>query len=154
MDCMLKWLCFGHIGLNRKYIIEINFTCLTLLFLKIWPLGNLKLILDSHLWLLQLFYWTNILLGCIFHLNQEGSRPRFLHSWFPNLCLFFVLPWGYTSDNFQGGYSKTASCFWSPVLQQVEKEMATHCSSLAWRIPWTSLVGYIQSRESQRVGFN
>ena len=35
----------------------------------------------------------------------------------------------------------------------LEKEMATHSSILAWRIPWRrSLVGYIQSMWSQRVG--
>ena len=33
----------------------------------------------------------------------------------------------------------------------LEKEMATHCSILAWRIPWTEEPG-LQSMESQRVG--
>ena len=35
----------------------------------------------------------------------------------------------------------------------LEKEMATHCSILAWRIPWTEEPG-LQSMESQRVGHN
>ena len=30
--------------------------------------------------------------------------------------------------------------------------MATHCSILAWRIPWTEEPGGIQSLDSQRVG--
>ena len=34
----------------------------------------------------------------------------------------------------------------------VEKEMATHTSILAWRIPWTEKSGVLQSMESQRVG--
>ena len=34
----------------------------------------------------------------------------------------------------------------------LEKEMATHSSFLAWRIPWTEEPGGLQSIESQRVG--
>ena len=34
----------------------------------------------------------------------------------------------------------------------LEKEMATHSSTLAWRIPWTEEPGGLQSMESQRVG--
>ena len=33
----------------------------------------------------------------------------------------------------------------------LEKEMATHCNILAWRIPWTEEPGGLQSTESQRV---
>ena len=32
------------------------------------------------------------------------------------------------------------------------KEMATHSSILAWKIPWTEKPGSLQSRGSQRVG--
>ena len=35
-----------------------------------------------------------------------------------------------------------------------EKEMATHSSTLAWRIPWMDEPGRLQSMESQRVGHN
>ena len=34
----------------------------------------------------------------------------------------------------------------------LEKEMATHSSILAWRIPWTEEPGGLQSTRSQRVG--
>ena len=34
----------------------------------------------------------------------------------------------------------------------LEKEMATHSSTLAWKIPWTEEPGGIQSTGSQRVG--
>ena len=33
-----------------------------------------------------------------------------------------------------------------------EKEMATHSSILAWRIPWTEEIDGLQSMVSQRVG--
>ena len=34
----------------------------------------------------------------------------------------------------------------------LEKEMATHSSSLAWKIPWTEEPGRLPSMGSQRVG--
>ena len=34
----------------------------------------------------------------------------------------------------------------------LEKEMTTHSSSLAWKIPWTEEHGGVQSMGSQRVG--
>ena len=34
----------------------------------------------------------------------------------------------------------------------LEKEMATHSSILAWKIPWTEEPGRLQSIELQRVG--
>ena len=36
----------------------------------------------------------------------------------------------------------------------LEKEMATHSSILAWRIPWMEEPGRLQSMGSQRVGHN
>ena len=36
----------------------------------------------------------------------------------------------------------------------LEKEMATHSSILAWRIPWTEEPGKLQSMELQRVGLD
>ena len=38
---------------------------------------------------------------------------------------------------------------WEDLL---EKEMATHSSILAWKIPWTQEPGRLQSMGSQRVG--
>ena len=34
----------------------------------------------------------------------------------------------------------------------LEKEMATHSSILAWKIPWTEEPGRLESMGSQRVG--
>ena len=34
----------------------------------------------------------------------------------------------------------------------LEKEMAAHSSTLAWKIPWTEEPGGLQSMGSQRVG--
>ena len=46
---------------------------------------------------------------------------------------------------------------WAPFLGQedpLEREMATHSSVLAWRIPGTEEPGGLQSAEPQRVGHN
>ena len=36
----------------------------------------------------------------------------------------------------------------------LEKEMATHSSTLAWKISWTEEPGRLQSMGSQRIGHN
>ena len=36
----------------------------------------------------------------------------------------------------------------------LEKEMATHCSILAWKISWTEEPGGLQATGSQRAGHN
>ena len=36
----------------------------------------------------------------------------------------------------------------------LEKEMAVHSSTIAWKIPWTEEPGGLQSMGSQRVGHN
>ena len=38
--------------------------------------------------------------------------------------------------------------------EDLEKEMATHSSTLAWKIPWTEEPGGLQSTGSQRVRHN
>jgi len=38
--------------------------------------------------------------------------------------------------------------------EPLEKEMAIHSSTLAWKIPWTEENGTQQSMGSQRVGYD
>ena len=47
--------------------------------------------------------------------------------------------------------TRVQSLCWEDTL---EKEMATHCSIPAWRIPWTEKPGGLQSVGLQRVGHN
>ena len=53
-----------------------------------------------------------------------------------------------------GSENKESSCNEGDLGQEdpLEKEMATHSSMLAWRIPWTEEPGRVQSMGSQRVG--
>ena len=41
-----------------------------------------------------------------------------------------------------------------PMVLILEKAMAHHSSTLAWKIPWTEKPGGLQSMGSQRVGHN
>ena len=46
---------------------------------------------------------------------------------------------------------------WGRFLGQedsLEKEMAIHSSTLAWKIPWTEEPDRLQCMESQRVGYD
>ena len=47
--------------------------------------------------------------------------------------------------------TQVRSLDWEDPLQ---KEMATHSGTLAWKIPWTEKPGRLQSMGSQRVGHN
>ena len=67
----------------------------------------------------------------------------------------------YTEDQGfpHGSEVKASACNirenWVPSLgweDPLEKEVATHSSILAWRIPWTEELGGLQSTGSQRVG--
>ena len=46
--------------------------------------------------------------------------------------------------------------WFNPWVQKIppEEEMATHCSILARKIPWTEEPGWLQSMGSQRVGYD
>ena len=56
------------------------------------------------------------------------------------------------SANIAGSSKKQESSRKTSTSDLLEKEMATHSSTLAWRIPWTEEPGSLQSMGSQRVG--
>ena len=57
------------------------------------------------------------------------------------ICLFYI-------------WLRLSSLLCVGFLQLLEKEMATHSSTLAWKIPWTEEPGRLQSMGSQRVRHN
>ena len=57
-----------------------------------------------------------------------------------------------TTDWFQIGKGVHQDCILSPCLFNLEKEMATYSSILAWKIPWTEELIRLQSIRLQRVG--
>ena len=73
--------------------------------------------------------------------------------------LEFLVGWSWGGHRFPGGSDSKASAAvretWVRSLSQedfLEKEMATHSSIPAWKIPWTEEPGRLQSMRSQRVG--
>ena len=83
-------------------------------------------------------------------LNPRDSSPS---SKGPYSLKHLVCHWGFPG----GSDSKESSCDAGDpgsILGQenpLEKGMATQCSILAWRIPWTEEPGGLQSTGSQRV---
>jgi len=56
-----------------------------------------------------------------------------------------------TEDEMVGWYHNSMDMGWEDPL---EKEMAIHSSTIAWKILWTEEHGRLQSMGSQRVGHN
>ena len=59
-----------------------------------------------------------------------------------------------------GSDSKESAKMWEIRVRSLgqedplEKELATHSSNLAWRIPWTQEPGRLQSMGSQKVSYD
>ena len=72
------------------------------------------------------------------------------------LCVIVVL--FLSSHSLVAQTVKRLSTVWKTWVQSLggedllEKEMETHSSILAWKIPWTEEPGRLQSMGSQRVG--
>ena len=49
-------------------------------------------------------------------------------------------------------WSSHFNCFW--IAQPTEKAMATHSSTLAWKIPWAEEPGRLQSDTTERLHFH
>ena len=78
-----------------------------------------------------------------------------MYRWFDfyQVCVFGL--WTAAQKGFPGGSDGTASACNAGDLGQedpLEKEMATHASTLAWKIPWMEEPGGLQFTGSQRVG--
>ena len=76
-------------------------------------------------------------------------------------CMFFsVVFWEHIMASLVAQMVKRLPGMWETQVQPLgwedplEKEMATHSSTLAWKIPWTEEPGRLQSMGSQRVGHN
>ena len=79
----------------------------------------------------------------IFHyptsvIHSVSSWPTWV-----NYCLISFTKW--ISFDFM-------SFFWPWLVYMLEKAMATHSSTLAWKIKWMEELGRLQSMWSQRVG--
>ena len=103
----------------------------------------------------------SIMLSRFVHVAVNGEMVSL------SLSFFFFCRVIFHSSNIPLEYSISFSCgsvvknppvkqeMWVWPLGQedpLKKEMATHSSILAWRIPWTEEPGGLQSKRSQRAG--
>ena len=71
-----------------------------------------------------------------------------------------IILWVSYQRGFPGGSDGKASAYSEPRVQSLgledllEKEMATHSSTLAWKIPWIEKPGRLQSMGLQRIRHN
>ena len=54
----------------------------------------------------------------------------------------------------KGNKTQVTSDIWASLVAQMEKAMAPHSGTLAWKIPWTEEPGGLRSMGSLRVGHN
>ena len=120
--------------------------------------------------LLVLCFWIFVSHLILTPLFPQGAtcfyRPKILS--IGNFIRFHLITKSETQSLFLGCYSHWASLVAQmikslPAMREtrvrylgwedpLEKEMATHSSTLAWKIPWTEEPGRLQSMGSQRVG--
>ena len=60
--------------------------------------------------------------------------------------------WWATVHEFAKSQTRLSDFTFTFHLHALEKEIATHSSTLAWKIPWMEEPGRLQSMESLRVG--
>ena len=68
------------------------------------------------------------------------------------VMLYIILDFPGSSDHKVSAYSARDPGLILGQEDPLEKEMATHSSIPAWRIPWTEERGRLQSMELKRVG--
>ena len=99
--------------------------------------------------------------------KYSAVRFPFLHTLFSTYCLqFFFFNDGHSDwcevihhrrfdlhlSNNEQCWASFHMCIGHVFISSLEKEMAPHSSTLAWRMPWMEEPGGLQSTGSQRVG--
>ena len=151
-----RWRSGAPNSLPHPHCFRVNCTCL------FWLPCSFKrhFICSASSWKPQLYIWFCPL-----------PFPAYPVSKFRILCL--KISWNVLSIPIHALVLLLYSLTWSPFFSNhfhslilsfqsigfmsyyylfLEKEMATHSSILAWRIPWTEEPGGLQSKGSQRVG--
>ena len=85
-----------------------------------------------------------------FSLMSNLLHLKILRSSFPFFTLFYI----YSLHCLHDSTIRIVDCLRFPQLAKLEKAMAPHSSTLAWKIPWTEEPGRLQSMGSRRVRHN
>ena len=106
-----------------------------------------EFLLPESLWFGSLiFSWLH---AWIIVCSQVSSLPAFGLELYHQIS--WVIYWLQILD-FSTSKSHEPLLFYILIYVYMKKEMATHSSILAWKIPWVEEPGRLQSRGSQRVG--
>ena len=82
----------------------------------------------------------------MFSLNMSCIKQLLVKNNCGNVCIYFLFRMNlFVLDQAKRKVPKQ-------YVQLLEKAMATHSSTLAWKIPWAEEPGRLQSVGSQRVG--
>ena len=84
--------------------------------------------------------------------HGNKSQSCFIHSLISQDSFLGLCTVMYTVHFLTHQYLSTEQGYLRGARNRMEKEMATHSSVLAWRIPWTEKHGRLQSMGSHRVG--
>ena len=79
---------------------------------------------------------------------QSKELQKVGHDWATNTHMLFIVHCPYHIFFIHSSVYGHLDCF----MSWLEKEMATHSGTLAWKIPWMEEPGRLQSTGSQRVG--
>ena len=142
-DCAGSWiyLCEQNLGLAHKELTGQSANEEPLRW-HIYTSNDsfcLQLHLDNFFFIFKSFFW----LCCIF-------LP--LHGLFSSCGYWGLLDFPGGSDGKASAYNAGALGSIPGLGRFLEKVMATHSSTLAWKIPWTEEPGRLQSMGLQRVG--
>ena len=103
--------------------------------------------------LLSFISWKYFLLKpYLTHFQILSCKKTNLNGWFNTIyCVLSDLYYVNFTDSLKP-LSKTAIGLCDTLWRQMEKAMAPHSSTLAWKIPWTEEPGRLQSMGLLRVG--
>jgi len=88
------------------------------------------------------------------------ENPLFKYAFLKTVLSVHEALWIYHLYSLVAQTVKSLSTMWESWVQSLDREnplekaMAPHSSTLAWKIPWTEEPGRLQSMGSQRVGHN
>ena len=104
----------------------------------------------QHMYLMEMksLPWRDIctprFIAALFTTVKTGEEPVSIDTWISNCGVCLCVCVCVSMYTFNGIYIYMS-------IHTMEKEMATHSSNLAWRIPWTKEPGWLQSMGLQRV---
>ena len=166
-------VCWSHQSFKPKSLatnhLKYSCSCLLVFHFLFFVLFVSHLIFSPSAWHFKWLYYILISTSCLLYLKPYVSKFCILKCfWFPRLalgegngtplqysCLENPMDGGAWNAEVHGvaeGRTRLSDFTFTFHFHALEKEMATHSSILAWRIPGTGELGGLLSMGSHRVG--